>query len=57
MHEVLSRIRYTDEIPETLKTIVQEGLITEDDQQTLQNQLNELLGNQTINGWFSKTGL
>ncbi len=54
MHEVLSRIRYTDEIPETLKTIVQEGLITEDDQQTLQNQLNELLGNQTISGWFSK---
>lgn len=54
MHEVLSRIRYTDEIPETLKQVVQEGLITEDDRQTLADQLAELLTNPTINEWFSK---
>lgn len=54
MHEVLSRIRYTDEIPETLKQVVQEGLITEDDRQTLADQLSELLTNATINEWFSK---
>lgn len=54
MHEVLSRIRYTNEIPETLKQVVQEGLITEDDRQTLADQLAELLTNATINEWFSK---
>lgn len=55
MHAVLSRIQYTDEIPETLKAIVQEGLITEDEQSSLSEQLNELLTNTVIKDWFSKT--
>jgi ATP-dependent helicase/nuclease subunit A len=55
MHAVLSRIQYTDEIPETLKAIVQEGLITEDEQAALSEQLNELLTNTVIKDWFSKT--
>ncbi len=55
MHAVLSRIQYTDEIPETLKAIVQEGLITEDEQPALSEQLNELLSNAVIKDWFSKT--
>ncbi len=54
MHTVLSRIRYTDEIPDTLKAIVQEGLITEGEQPVLEEQLNELLSQPVINNWFSK---
>lgn len=54
MHTVLSRIRYTDEIPDTLKAIVQEGLITEDEQPVLEEQLNELLSQPVISNWFSK---
>lgn len=54
MHTVLSRIRYTDEIPETLKAIVQEGLITEADQPVLAAQLQELLAQPAISNWFSK---
>lgn len=53
MHAVLSRIQYTDEIPQTLKNMVQEGLITEDEQTTLSEQLNDLLLNPTIKDWFS----
>jgi hypothetical protein len=54
MHAVLSRIHYIDDIPETLKAIVQEGLITEEEKKPLADQLNELLTNPTINDWFSK---
>lgn len=55
MHAVLSRIHYFDEVPETLKAIVQEGLISEDDQSALSEQLNELLSNPMVNDWFSKS--
>lgn len=55
MHAVLSRIHYFDEVPETLKSIVQEGLISEDDQSALSEQLNELLSNPLVNDWFSKS--
>lgn len=55
MHAVLSRIQYIDDIPETLKAIVQEGLITEAEQEELSNQLNELFTNSTIKEWFSKS--
>lgn len=54
MHAVLSRIQYMDDIPETLKAIVQEGLITEEEQQPLTDELNELLSNSVISNWFSK---
>lgn len=54
MHAVLSRIRYTEDIPEMLRAIVQEGLITEDEQQPLTSQLDELLTNPVIKDWFSK---
>lgn len=54
MHAVLSRIRYTDEIQQTLKTILQEGIITEDEQRELAKQLNDLLENTIIQNWFSK---
>lgn len=55
MHTVLSRIQYTDEIPETLRTIVQEGLITDDEKEALGNQLTDLLSNSIISDWFSKS--
>ena len=55
MHAVLSRIAYIDDIPEILKAIVQEGLITEAEQEELSNQLNELFTNNIIKEWFSKS--
>jgi ATP-dependent helicase/nuclease subunit A len=55
MHTVLSRIRYTEEIPEMLKAMVLEGVISEDEQQPLSDQLKELLSNSVINDWFSKS--
>ncbi|HET9054726.1 MAG TPA: 3'-5' exonuclease, partial [Cyclobacteriaceae bacterium] len=53
MHAVLSRIRYTDEIPQTLNTLVREGLITEEEQEPLAAQMNDLLANGVIRDWFS----
>lgn len=55
IHAVLSRIRYTDEIPQTLQAIVEEGMITEEELQPLAGQLNELLENTAIRDWFSKS--
>lgn len=55
MHAVLSRIRYTHEIEETLTALVQEGLITHDEREPLAAQMNELLANPVINHWFSST--
>jgi ATP-dependent helicase/nuclease subunit A len=55
MHTVLSRIRYTEEIPDMLKALTLEGLITEDEQEPLSEQLKELLGNTIIKDWFSKS--
>ncbi len=55
MHAVLSRIQYTEDIPEILKAIVQEGLITEDEREPLNAQLSDLLTNTVINDWFTKS--
>ncbi len=54
IHAVLSRIHYADEIPETLKKILYEGLITEEEQQPLLEQLTDLLTDMRIADWFSK---
>lgn len=54
LHAVLSRIRYTEEIPDTLDQLLQEGMISESDKDTLRTQLDELLQNQEVAGWFSK---
>jgi ATP-dependent exoDNAse (exonuclease V) beta subunit len=53
MHAVLSRIRYADEINETLNTIITEGLITSQESDDVKKQLNELLAQPQIADWFS----
>ncbi len=54
IHTVLSRISYADEIPDILDRIILEGLITLDQRETLNSQLQELLLNPTIASWFEK---
>ena len=55
MHAVLSRIRYADEIAETMKHIVAEGLITESEKEPLLAQLEVLFSQQQIKDWFSNS--
>jgi ATP-dependent helicase/nuclease subunit A len=54
LHAILSRIRYTEEIPDTLDGLLQEGMITAVEQDSLRTQLDELLQNREVAGWFSK---
>lgn len=54
LHNVLSRIRYVDEIEETLEKIVFEGLIKEEDKASLRQQLDALLSNSKIAQWFEE---
>lgn len=53
IHEVLSRIRYIDDIPATLLAMQQEGFITIDERTLLDKQLDDLLSNEKIKSWFT----
>lgn len=53
MHAVLSRIHLADEISETMKLIVAEGLITESEKDPLLDQLAILFSQPQIREWFS----
>jgi len=52
LHTVLSRISYIDEIPDALDRIILEGLITHDQKELLNSQLQDLLSNPQIASWF-----
>jgi hypothetical protein len=54
LHAILSRIRYADELPATFELLLSEGLITADDREPLQKQIDELLQHQEVAGWFAK---
>ena len=54
MHAVLSRMHYSDEMSEALSRIVNEGLITASEQESLAMQLKEILKNPRIAGWFTR---
>jgi ATP-dependent exoDNAse (exonuclease V) beta subunit len=53
MHTVLSRIRHTDEIPQTLDMLIAEGVITTQECIAVNEQLSELLSQSQIADWFS----
>jgi ATP-dependent exoDNAse (exonuclease V) beta subunit len=55
MHAVLSRIHLADEISETMKLIVAEGLITESEKDPLLDQLAILFSQPQIRDWFSNS--
>lgn len=53
LHAILSRIKFAPEISQTLDKIVFEGLITDSEKVLLRQQLDSLLSNPQIAGWFS----
>lgn len=53
MHAILSRIRYTQEIPDALDKLVSEGLIAPSEKINVNNQLNQLLQDPLIASWFT----
>jgi ATP-dependent exoDNAse (exonuclease V) beta subunit len=53
MHAVLSRIRYADNIPETLQSLITEGVITTDQSSELSKHLSGLLAQPQLADWFS----
>jgi ATP-dependent exoDNAse (exonuclease V) beta subunit len=54
MHTVLSRLRFADELDETLSVIINEGLIARAEVQDVQGQLSSLLSDARIANWFSR---
>ncbi len=52
IHTILSRIKYANEIQDTLDRIILEGLITHDQRESLNTQLMELMANPQIASWF-----
>jgi superfamily I DNA/RNA helicase len=54
MHAVLSRIKYRDEISDSLDQIVREGLITDAERVDVGQQLDELLNDEKVASWYSK---
>jgi ATP-dependent exoDNAse (exonuclease V) beta subunit len=54
MHAVLSRMRYSDELPAMLDRIVQEGFIASSEKTSLAGQLTDLLQNEKIASWFTR---
>jgi ATP-dependent helicase/nuclease subunit A len=53
MHTVLSRMKYADNVKNTLDEILFEGLITDVDVQPLNDQLSRLLSIPQVSSWFS----
>jgi ATP-dependent helicase/nuclease subunit A len=54
MHAVLSRMKYADELEPTLKQILLDGLITEEQLETTRMQLKDLLSIGEVASWFSR---
>jgi len=54
MHAVLSRIKYAEDVPQSLDQIIAEGLITSEEREIILNKLSELMEQPQIAGWFSK---
>ncbi len=54
LHAVLSRIKTSEDINAVLDRLVQEGLMTSGERAGLEMQLNDLLSNPVVRGWFQK---
>ncbi|HRI80363.1 MAG TPA: UvrD-helicase domain-containing protein, partial [Cyclobacteriaceae bacterium] len=52
MHTVLSRIRYSDEIPAALDHLISEGMIAESEKGEIKEQLDRLMSNTMVKSWF-----
>jgi ATP-dependent exoDNAse (exonuclease V) beta subunit len=53
MHAVLSRLRYKEDMDAALNHILFEGLITTDEKEPIQKQLDILMSNSQVSDWFS----
>lgn len=53
MHAILSRIRFTYEIPDILDKLVFEGLIAQSEIETIEAQLKKLLQHPVVANWFT----
>jgi ATP-dependent helicase/nuclease subunit A len=54
IHSVLSKMKYADEVDETLDQIIREGLITTDERVILSAELKLLFEMPQVSDWFSK---
>jgi ATP-dependent helicase/nuclease subunit A len=54
IHEVLSRIRTSADIPNVLEKLVFEGTISVTEKEALTTQLNSLLDNPKLQSWFAE---
>jgi ATP-dependent exoDNAse (exonuclease V) beta subunit len=54
MHEVFSRMKYAEDVDQTLEQIVREGLITSEEQSPLKHELTSLLSLEQVSNWFDK---
>ena len=54
MHAVLSRMQYADDLERMLASLIHEGTISIGERDILNVQLDELLTNEKIAGWFSR---
>ena len=55
IHTIFSRIKYAAEVPQALRQLIDEGMITENETEELQIQINELLGNKVVASWFDSS--
>jgi ATP-dependent helicase/nuclease subunit A len=53
MHAVLSRMKYEDDINDTIDSIILEGLITENERQVITEQLHQVLSLPQVKDWFN----
>jgi len=55
MHTVLSRMKYEDELPAMMDSIVLEGLITNEEKAEIHKSLKEILQMTQVADWFSRS--
>jgi ATP-dependent helicase/nuclease subunit A len=54
LHELLSRIRYADELNDVFTDLVHEGLIIDSEREEVYRQISELLQHPVVASWFSR---
>jgi len=52
LHAILSRIKYADQLQDTIQQLIFDGLVTEDEKPTIVKLVEELLSNPLIASWF-----
>ena len=54
LHSIFSRIQYQDELSVILNQLIQEGIITTQEEPVLTELMNELFANEVIASWFTR---